>query len=303
MIEIYNIENLKELSVYLSKQEQEKARNWLFSKFDKLYHYSNIKEWNELVRVCEALKIIGWEDREPLEAIVQRWINGSFHTSLMNQYFEIKDEQVWNFFKDSYVLENGNDKNYYPNYKFQSQRNLLPKSPIRWQKSGNYQKSVQPLYENLDSLKDLLVHELRPEKYGDSFSYLGISMFFSHHDDENESVRYEYFHYQNEIPNGFNCKYYIHPKYKWGRLVKQNGVYHIKVERYFTRKFGELPLLEQKKIIRSDFLYYIQYISDKLQKKKIEYDCKLLKNDLELILMKWIDLPIVQFQQRKCNAD
>ena len=51
MIEIYNIESLDELSVYLSKQEQEKARNWLFSQFDKLYHYANIKEWNELVRI------------------------------------------------------------------------------------------------------------------------------------------------------------------------------------------------------------------------------------------------------------
>ena len=144
MIEIYNIENLDELSVHLSKQEQGKARNWLFSQFDKLYHYENIKEWNELVRVCEALKIIGWGDREPLEAKVQRWINGSFYTSLMNQYFEIKDEQGWSKLKDSYVLENGSDKTYYTGYKFQSQRNLLPKSPIRWQKSGNYQKSVQP---------------------------------------------------------------------------------------------------------------------------------------------------------------
>ncbi len=133
------------------------------------------------------------------------------------------------------------------------------------------------------------MHELRPEEYGDSFSYLGISMFFSHHDDENESVRYEYFHSQNEVPEGFNGKYYIHPRYKWGRLVNQNGVYHIKVECYFSRKFGELPLLGQKKIIRSDFLYYIRYISDKLQKKKVEYDCNLLKSDLELILMKWED--------------
>lgn len=287
MIEIYNIESLDELSVYLSKQEQEKARNWLLSQFDKLYHYANIKEWNELVRVCEALKIIGWGDREPLEAKARRWINGSFYTSLMNQYFEIKDEQGWSKLKDSYVLENGSDKTYYTGYKFQSQRNLLPKSPIRWQKSGNYQKSVQPFYESLDRLKDLVVHELRPEEYGNSFSYLGISMFFSHHDDENESVRYEYFHSQNEVPEGFNGKYYICPKYKWGRLVNQNGVYHIKVECHFSRKFGELPLLEQKKIIISDFLYYVQYVSDKLQKKKIEYDCNLLKSDLELILMKW----------------
>lgn len=289
MIEIFNIENLDELSAHLSKQEQEKARNWLFNRFDKLYHYANIKEWNELVRVCEALKIIGWGDREPLEAKAQRWINGSFYTSLMNQYFEIKDERGWSKLKDSYVLENGSDKTYYSGYEFQSQRNLLPKSPIRWQKSGNHQKSVQPLYESLDRLKDLVAHGLRPEEYGDSFSYLGISMFFSHHDDENESVRYEYFHSENEVPEGFNGKYYIRPKYKWGRLVNQNGMYHIKVERHFSRKFGELPLLEQKKTIISDFLYYMQCVADKLQKKKIEYDCNLLKNDLELILMKWGD--------------
>ena len=79
------------------------------------------------------------------------------------------------------------------------------------------------------------------------------------------------------------------PKYKWGRLTNQNGVHHIKVECHFSRKFGELPLLKQKKIIRTDFLYYIQYVSDKLQKRKIEYDYNLLKSDLELILMKWED--------------
>lgn len=287
MNEIYNIENLKELSLYLSKQNKETARNWLINQFDKLYHYSNIKEWNELVRVCESLKMTGWGDREPLEAKAKRWINGSYYTSLMNQYFETKDEQGWSKLKDSYVLENGVDLTYYVGYKFQTQRNLLPKSPIRWHKSGNFQKSVQPLYESLDKLRDLVVHELRPEEYGDSLSYIGISMHFSHHDDENRTVRHEYFHCENEVPVGFEGKYYIRPQYKWGRLVNQDGVYHIKVERYFSRSFGELPLLEQKKIIVGDFLYYMQYVSDKLQKKKVEYDCSLLKEDLGKVLMKW----------------
>lgn len=287
MNEIYNIEIIKELSLYLSKQNKEMARNWLINQFDELYHYSNINEWNKLVRVCESLKIIGWGDREPLEAKAKCWINGRYYTSLMNQYFEIKDEQGWSKLKDTYVLENGVDLTYYVGYKLQTQRNLLPKSPIRWSKSGNYQKSVQPLYESLDKLKDFVVHELRPEEYGDSLSYIGMSMYFSHHDDENRTVRCEYFHSENEVPVGFEGRYYIRPKYKWGRLVNQDGVYHIKVERYFSRSFGELPLLEQKKIIISDFLYYMQYVSDKLKKRKIEYDCNLLKRDLEKVLMKW----------------
>lgn len=287
MTEIYNIESLEELSVYLSKQDKETTRSRLINEFDKLCHYSNIKEWNELVRICESLKIVGWGNREPLEAKAKCWINGRYYTSLMNQHFESKDEQGWNKLKDSYVLENGNDLTYYAGYKFQTQRNLLPKSPIRWQKSGNYQKSIQPLYESLDELKDLVIHELRPEEYGDSLSYIGLSMCFSHHDDENRTVRYEYFHSENEIPIGFEGRYYIRPKYKWGHLVNQDGVYHIKVERHFSRSFGELPLLEQKKVIVDDFFYYIQYVSDKLKKKKIEYDCNLLKIDLGEVLMKW----------------
>lgn len=152
MNEIYNIETIKELSAYLSKQDKETARSWLINQFDKLCHYSNIKEWNQLVRVCEALRIIGWGDREPLEANATRWINGSYYTSLMNRYFEIKDEQSWTRLKDSYVLENSKDTTYYAIPKLHTQQNLLPKSPIRWQKSGNSQQSIRPLYESLDTI-------------------------------------------------------------------------------------------------------------------------------------------------------
>ena len=289
MTEIYNINDLDELSIFLRGMDKEQARIWLLNQFDNLYHYKNIKEWNELVRICEVLRIIGWGDREPLEAKVERWINGSFYTSLMNKYFEVKSEQGWRKLKDSYVLENGDDITYYSGYKFQSQRNLLPKSPFRWIKSANYQKSVQPLYDSLDSLKEMMIHELQPEKYGEKFSYIGIYMSFSNHDDEYVTVRSEYFHSEDDVPKGFEGKYYIRPKYKFGRIVNQNGTYHIKVERYFSRKFGELPLCEQKKIVSTDFLYYMQYVSDKLRKKKIEYNSNLLKSDLERILTKWMN--------------
>lgn len=63
MTEIYNINNLDELSIYLKGKDREQARIWLLSQFDILYDYKNIKEWNELVRVCEALRIVGWGER------------------------------------------------------------------------------------------------------------------------------------------------------------------------------------------------------------------------------------------------
>lgn len=114
----------------------------------------------------------------------------------------------------------------------------------------------------------MMIHELQPEKYGEKFSYIGVFMLFSHHDDEHETVRLEYFHSKDEVPNGFEGKYYICPKYKWGRLVNQNEIYHIKVKRYFTREFGDLPLYEQKKIVSTDFYITCNTLLINFRKRK-----------------------------------
>lgn len=288
MDQIYHIATLEELKAYLKQQDLTTARQWLLLRFDELRHYVNIKEWNELVRVCEALRIVGWGEREPMEAMAHRWINGSYYTAIQNRYFENREEQGWSKLRDSYRLLEGGDLTYYSIPKFESQRNPLPKTPIRWEKWGNYQTSVRPLFEGLDRLKELVIRKMRPEEYGEALCYVGISLHFSSHDCENESVRSEYFHSEEDLPEGFEECYYIRPRYKFGRLVYGAGGYHLKVDRYFTRAFGELSLSAQQQIVEEDFLYIIEYVCDKLLKKQIVYNGALLKEDMKAIFSEWM---------------
>jgi hypothetical protein len=66
--------------------------------FADLKTYRNAEEWNRLVRVCEGLRMVGWGEAEPVEAIAQQWLNGAWYTRLQNSAFVCVDggqEQEW----------------------------------------------------------------------------------------------------------------------------------------------------------------------------------------------------------------
>ncbi len=58
MKQIYEFETIEQLTGFLNSVDKGKIRKQLFEEFDRLFHYKNLKEWNELVRVCEALAIL-----------------------------------------------------------------------------------------------------------------------------------------------------------------------------------------------------------------------------------------------------
>jgi hypothetical protein len=298
MNDIYELETIDQLKDYINAVSIDKLRPLLLTEFNKLVKYRNIKEWNELVRTCEALSITGWGDNEPFEATADKWINGEFYTELRNKFFEQKLEwcRQWCKQKETFVIyETDADKTDYKISKFASQRNKLPKSPIRWTRSGNYQSSVQPLVDSLEILKDKIVRQTRPELYGDTFSYIGIKLNFSHHDDESPSVRNEYFHDENDVPPDFKGAknpggmpaYYIRPRFDIGKLSTKNNELRLIITRHFTKAFGFLDLPEQKKILKQDFLDIIDILAEKLKKKKIKYDPELLKQDIIKIFADW----------------
>lgn len=285
--DIYKLITLEQINNYIcNNKNQNKLRNILLNEFDGLYDYKNIIEWNKLVTICEFLAIIGWGDREPVEAFANKWINGSYYTIIQNKCFETKKEIGWRKKNKSFIIEDGEDKNDYGINKFLSQRNLLPKSPIRFSKSGNYQKSVKTFYNKLEKLKDLLINKLQPEKYGSKFAYLGLNLNFSHHDDKN--VRYEYFYSKNDVPKNYKGTYYIRPKFKIGNLIYINNQYKIVTNIHFTRKFGEMTFKDQKDIFKSDVYELLNIVDTKLEKKRINYNISLLKNDLENCFRLWI---------------
>jgi len=299
MNEIYKLETIDELKKYINAVSVDKLRTSLLTEFNQLVNYKNIKEWNELVRVCEALSITGWGNNEPFEATADKWVNGSFYTELRNKFFEQKLEwsKQWSKQKDTFVIyEPDADKTDYGISTFASQRNKLAKSPIRWSRSGNYQSSVQPLVDSLEILRNKIVRETRPELYGDAFSYIGIKLNFSHHDDESPSIRYEYFHDENDVPeelkgtknSGGTPAYYIRPRLEIGKLSTKKDELKLVVTRHFTKAFGYLDLSEQKEILLSDFLEIIDILADKLKKKKIKYDTELLKQDTTKIFSEWL---------------
>ena len=89
------------------------------------------------------------------------------------------------------------------------------------------------------------------------------------------------------MPENYEGKYYIRPKFKIGRLSNKDGKPRLVVWRYFTRKFGELSLAEQKEIVGNDMLELIDILATKLKKKKIDYNTDLLKADMKSVLQKW----------------
>ena len=298
MNSIHDFETIEELKEFLETNSSDNLRLDLLKEFDRLVNYKNIKEWNELVHICESLSIIGWGEREAFEATADKWINGSYYTEIRNKLFEQKLDwsKAWSKQKDTFVIyEDESDKTDYGISKFASQRNRLPKSPIRWSRSGNYQKSLQPLVDSLEILRNKIVRETRPELYGSAFSYIGLNLNFSHHDDESPSVRYEYFHNEESVPSDLKNKknpggmpaYYIRPRFKIGRLSQKNNELKLVATRHYTREFGELDLIKQKKVLQTDFVEIIDILSEKLKKKKVMYDTELLKQDVIKIFSEW----------------
>jgi hypothetical protein len=300
MKHIYEFETIKQLKDYISSVSANQLRQSLLNEFNQLIEYKNIKEWNKLVRICEALAITGWADKEPFEALADQGLSGSYYTELRNKFFERKKNSCkgWSRKKETFVIdETDADKTDYGIKKLASQRNELPKTPITWSRSGNYQTFLQPLIDSLKNLQHKFVRETRPELYGDSVSYVGINFCFSYHDDKNINVRQEYFHDENDVPNNLKDSkkpfsnglsyYYIRPRLEIGKLSTKNNRLRLIVTRYFTRAFGELALAKQKKILETDFLEIIDILAGKLQKKKIKYNTELLKQDTIKIFSEW----------------
>ncbi len=81
----------------------------LLAAFDGHHGYRSAAEWNRLVRICEALAVTGWGEREPVEACAERWIDGSFHTHLRDREFQVVGgtERRWARHGSTYVPESG----------------------------------------------------------------------------------------------------------------------------------------------------------------------------------------------------
>ena len=67
----WQCEDLAALQAHLLSADEPWVRAQLLQQFAALKAYRNAEEWNRLVRVCEGLRMVGWGEAEPVEAIAQ----------------------------------------------------------------------------------------------------------------------------------------------------------------------------------------------------------------------------------------
>ena len=109
MTEIYTIDDLKDLKLFLESQSnKDKLRENLFAEFLRYADYKNVSEWNKAVRLSESLAIIGWGNYEPLEALRGMYFNGNPMTFFLNKFGECRFvDAIWSKRTTGFTMEQG----------------------------------------------------------------------------------------------------------------------------------------------------------------------------------------------------
>src|SRR5689334_7802791 len=103
--QIFEIESLDALAKFLQASPPQRMRQQLEKLFFKNVLYQNVTGWNRVVRLCEALTIVGWGELEPVQAVREKYYNGFPWTILFNRFGERRYlEALWSKRRDGYAM-------------------------------------------------------------------------------------------------------------------------------------------------------------------------------------------------------
>ncbi|WP_289663826.1 hypothetical protein [Flavobacterium panacagri] len=325
MTEIYKIEDLKKLKEFLEGQkDKDKIRETLFTEFLKYAHYKNVTEWNKAVKICECLAIIGWGDYEPLEALRGMYFNGNPMTFFCNKFGECRFvDAIWSKRKMGFTMEQGRTSYHFSpdqrnekstilgdyetkediqDLKIESQRNWAPKNPV-WLAQGisNCYENSKPFLESITTdLQPTLNQDMRPEKYGSAVNRIIINHSHSFFDNAHCKTNYIIIESDKKISNQKAWEdlhtlypkeeieqngYYLRSRFEYGPFRTDTGKVQITI--HFEKEFSELSQSAQKELFSKYVLTALQTITDKLKKKKLDYDFDLMLEDFTAILNEW----------------
>ena len=203
MNDIFSIENLAELELFLFEKDTDKLREELFADFLVYSNYRNVTEWNKAVRLCECLAIIGWGDYEPVQAIRGKFFNGNPETGFYNKFMQARFvDAIWSKRKDGLTMEQGRTTYHHspdvPNkptvaweypvdeciedLKLADQRNWIPRTPVYITLPiANCYENSKAIIESIDNeLQENLNSKMTPEKYGRAIDYIVMRLLFSY---------------------------------------------------------------------------------------------------------------------------
>jgi len=321
MNEIYSIENLTELELFLSKQNADEIREKLFAEFLKYSDYKNATEWNKAVRLCECLAIVGWGKYEPVQAVRGTFFNGNPETDFYNKFNQQRFvSAIWSKRKNGLTMENGRTAYFYspdiPNkqtvigeypvieciedLKLADQRNWIPRSPIF------FSRTISNCYENSKTVIESIKYDLQanldlkmtPEKYGRTINFTNFNLSFSYYDhaycktnhiiaDEKLNLKQKDFY--PVLLTMYSKKeiekngYFLRNRYEYGNF--RNGV--IKVIINFEKELSEMTHNAQKQKISFHVEEALAVVIEKLKKKRLEYDFDLMQADFLKIINEW----------------
>lgn len=322
MNKIFEISGIEELRMFLMElPDISITRERLYAMFLEHSRYSNATEWNEAVRICEALAITGWGDHEPVEATRGVYFNGNPNTYFLNRDARpLFMDAVWSVRKDGVAIDLGLSFFHDPagcggavpvagaaafgptqNVALRSQRNWIPKNPIRITRGlANCYETSRPLIESLEKeLTPALNRRMRPMLYGSDVDAIRLNISFSFYDNYHCKTNYIIadeawklkpkdcharlleMYTQKEIEDN---GYYLRNRFTYGPFRKATGTARVGI--VLEKEFSQQTLQRQKHLLSEYLLHAVEHTAERLA-PKLCYDFPLMIADFKAILSEW----------------
>lgn len=277
-ITIASFESIDELEMWLKSQPLESLRKSLLTMFDSVIEYETADQWNEAVKLCEALAIVGWGKREAVDAI-SRFNGDCWETKFITDREENRFRfgrwskkkagwGLWNpeyFFSPDFPLKehiswkqhSGKDFPLVQCEKLNSQRNYRQQMPIVMGQIGGSDNTSNYVSEMKLELTEHLYNHLIPIKYG-------------------KAVENIYFTLLSEPTES---------RLKIGVFNSKQKAFYSKL--YFSEDFENLSPEKRRDYFTSNLLTAIDELGVKLKKRKIEYDIQMFRSDVISAINSW----------------
>lgn len=280
--EIMSVDSLNELTSWIRAQPENDLRRTLLGLFDDVLEYIDANEWATAVRLCEALAIVGWGEREAVDAI-SRFNGDCWETKFITERNEYRFRfGRWSKRKAGWILWNP-EYHFSPDFpdkpdvkwnqlagvefqvvehkKLASQRNYHKQMPITMGQIGGSNRTSNAVSQLKKELTDQLIDTMKPSLYGEAIEKFYLTLHCPALSDSFEA------HLKIGAYN-----------------AKQKAFYS---DLFFDNSFGDLPSRDRREYFAENLLAAIDSLGAKMKKRKIQYDIQAFRSDVIRAIDDW----------------
>jgi hypothetical protein len=275
--------SIESLQAFLtSRRNPVKVRRALLDELAKVIEYNDASEWATAVRICEALAIVGWDDRERVDAI-SRFNGDCWETYFVNGADELRFREAgWTKRKAGWVLFNP-EYSASPDFpgipsqsweefahhefpavacrKLPSQRNCQKQMPFVMGLCGDFGPVARCVNSLKSELLGQLMRSMRPTEYGDALDQFYLTLHCPHPGAT----------FSRDLKIG-----------AW--KSKQRAFY---CDLFFDDAFESLTRARQQAYFSDNLNAAIDALESKFKKRRIEYDMGRFRAHVQAALEAW----------------